>query len=55
MLNESGESQHTFLVPDHKGNDLLFTIKYDVAMGLPCMTFITLKHIPSTATLVAQK
>ena len=56
MLNESGESWHTFLVPDCRENDFSFSsLNMMVAVGLSCMTFITLRYTPSTATLVAQQ
>ena len=56
MLNESGESWHTFLVPDCRRNDFsLSPLNMMVAVGLSCMTFITLRYIPSTAALLAQQ
>ena len=56
MLNESGESWHTFLVPDCRRNDFsLSPLNMMVAVGLSCMTFMTLRYIPSTAALLAQQ
>ena len=45
MLNSSGESGHTCLVPDFRGNAFNFSPLKMFSMGLSYMAFITLRHI----------
>ena len=48
MLNSSGESGHTCLVPDFKGNALSFSpLKIIFAVGLSYIAFIMLQYVPS--------
>ena len=48
MLNTSGESGHTYLVPDFRGNALNFsTLRIMFAVDLSYMAFITLRYVPS--------
>ena len=44
MLNSSGESGHSCLVPDLRGNAFNYSLlRIMFAVGLPCMTFIMLR------------
>ena len=45
MLNSSGESGHTCLVPDFRGNAFNFSPLKMFSMGLSYMAFIMLRHI----------
>ena len=48
MLNSSGESGHSCLVPDFRGNAFSFSpLKIMFAVGLSEMAFIMLRYIPS--------
>ena len=48
MLNNSGESGHSCLVPDFRGNALNFSpLKIMFAVGLSYMAFIMLRYVPS--------
>ena len=48
MLNSSGESGHSYLLPDFRGNTLNFSpLRIKFAMVLSCMTFIMLSCVPS--------
>ena len=48
MLNNSGESRHTCLVPDLRVNAFSFVpLRMVLAVGLSCMAFIMLRHVPS--------
>ena len=48
MLNSSGESEDSCLVPDFRGNAFNFSpLKIIFAVGLSYMTFITLRYVPS--------
>ena len=47
MLNSSGESGHTFLAPDFKGNAFNFSpSRIMFAVGLSYMAFIMLRYVP---------
>ena len=47
MLNSSGESGHTCLVPDFRGNAFnLSPLRIMFAVGLSYMTFIMLRYVP---------
>ena len=51
MLNKSGESEHSCLVPDLRGNAFNFSsLNMMLAVGLPYISFITLMYIPSIPT-----
>ena len=51
MLNNSGESQQPYLVPDLSGNGFSFSpLRMMLAMGLSYMAFIMLRLVPSTPT-----
>ena len=48
MLNSSGKSGHTCLVPDFRGNAFNFLpLRIMFAVGLSYMTFIMLRYVPS--------
>ena len=48
MLNTSGESGHTYLVPDFRGNALNFsTLRIMFAVDLSYMAFIMLMYVPT--------
>ena len=48
MLNSSGESGHSCLVPDFRGNAFSFSpVKIMFAVGLSFMAFIMLRYVPS--------
>ena len=48
MLNNSGESGHSCLVPDFRGNAFNFSpLRIMLAVGLSYMAFIMLRYIPS--------
>ena len=48
MLNNSGESGHTCLVTDLRGNAFSFSLlRIKFAVGLSYMGFITLRYVPS--------
>ena len=49
MLNSSGESGHTYLVPDFRGNALNFsTLRIMFAVDLSYIVFIMLRYVPSS-------
>ena len=51
MLNNSGESGQTCLVPDLSGNGFSFSpLRTMLAVGLSYMAFIMLRKFPSTPT-----
>ena len=48
MLNNSGESGHHYLVPDHRGNAFSFSpLRIVFAVGLTYMAFTILRYVPS--------
>ena len=48
MLNTSGESGHTYIVPGFRGNALDFSpLRIMFAVDLSYMAFIMLKYVPS--------
>ena len=48
MLNSSGESGNSCLVPDFRGNAFNFSpLKIMFAVGLSYMAFIMLRYVPS--------
>ena len=48
LLNSSGESGHSCLVPDFRGNAFSFSpVKIMFAVGLSFMAFIMLRYVPS--------
>ena len=48
MLNSSGQSGHSFLVPDFRGNAFNFSpLRIMFAVGLSYTAFIILRYIPS--------
>ena len=48
MLNSSGESGHSCLVPDFRGNAFnLFPLRIMFAVGLSYMAFLILRYVPS--------
>ena len=48
ILNSSGESGHTSLVPDFRGNALKFSqLRVMLAVGLSSIAFIMLRYVPS--------
>ena len=48
MLNSSGESEHTCLVPDFRGNAFNFSpLRIMFAVGLSYTAFIMLRYVPS--------
>ena len=48
MLNSSGESEHTCLVPDFRGNAFNFSpLRIMFAVGLSYIAFIMLRYVPS--------
>ena len=48
MLNSSGESGHTCLVPDLRGNAFNFSpLRIMFAVGLSYIAFIMLRYVPS--------
>ena len=48
MLNSSGESGHSYLVPDFRGNVFNFSpLRIMFALGLPHVAFIILRYVPS--------
>ena len=48
MLNSSGESGHTCLVPDFRGNAFSFSpLMVMLAVGLSYIVFIMLRYVPS--------
>ena len=47
MLNSSGESGHTCLVPDFRGNAFNFSSLRMFAVGLSYIAFIMLRYVPS--------
>ena len=53
MLTNSGESEHSCLVPDLRGNVFSFSpLKIMFAVGLSYMAFIMLSYVPSVPTLL---
>ena len=51
MLNSSGESGHSCLVPDFRGHAFSFLpLRIMFAVGLSFMAFIMLRYIPSMPT-----
>ena len=47
MLNSSGESGHSCLVPDFRGNTFSFSpLRIIFAVGLSCIAFIMLRCVP---------
>ena len=49
MLNSNGESGHTCLVPDFRGNAFNFSpLRIMFAVGLSYIAFIMLRYVPST-------
>ena len=54
MLNESGESRHSYLVPDVKGKAFSFCpLSIMLAVGFSYMAFIMLRYAPSISTLLS--
>ena len=54
MLNGSGESGHSFLVPDLSGKALSFCpLSMMLAVGLSYMGFIMLRNAPSIPNLLS--
>ena len=54
MLNKSGKSRHTYLVPNLKGNICSFCpLSMMLIVGLSYMAFIMLRYDPSTPTLLS--
>ena len=52
-LNKSGESRHSYLVPDLKGNAFSFSLRNMMsAVALSYMAFIMLSCVPSTPTFL---
>ena len=48
MLNSSGESGHSCLVPDFRGNAFnISPVRIMFAVGLSCIAFIMLSYVPS--------
>ena len=48
MLNSSGESGHSCLVPDFRGNTFSFSpLRIIFAVGLSCIAFIMLRYVAS--------
>ena len=48
MLNSSGETGHSCLVPDFRGNAFNFSLwRIMFALGLSYMAFIMLRYVPS--------
>jgi hypothetical protein len=48
MLNRSGDSKHTCLIPYFKRNSFSFSLlSMMLAIGLSYIDFIMLRHIPS--------
>jgi hypothetical protein len=48
MLNRSGETGYTYLIPDFRGNGFSFSsLKVMLAIGLSYIAFIRLRYIPS--------
>ena len=48
MLNSSGDSGHSCLVPDFRGNAFNFSpLRIMFAVGLSYMAFIMLRYVPS--------
>ena len=48
MLNSSGESVHTFLIPDFRGNAFNFSpLRIIFAVSLSYMVFIMFRHVPA--------
>ena len=53
MLNNSGESGHSCLVPDQRGKSFsLLLFSMILAVGLSYMAFIMLRYLPSTSILL---
>ena len=51
MLNSSGESGNTCLVPDFRGNAFNFSpLRTMFAVGLSYMAYIMLRYVPSMPT-----
>ena len=51
LVNSSGDSGHSCLVPDFRGNAFNFSpLRIMFAMGLPYMAFIMLRYVPSMPT-----
>ena len=51
MLNDSGRSGHSYLVPDLRGNAFSFSpLRMMFAVGLSYMAFIMLRQVPSMPT-----
>ena len=54
MLKESGESRHSYLVPDSRRKAFSFSLlNMMLAMGLSYMAFIMLRYIPSILALLS--
>ena len=48
MLNSSGESGHSYLVPDFRGNAFDFSpLRIMFVVGLSYIAFIMLRYVPS--------
>ena len=48
MLNSTGESGHSYLVPDFRGNAFKFSpLRMMFAVGLSYIAFIMLRYVPS--------
>ena len=51
LLNSSGESGHSCLVPDFRGNSFNFSpMRIMLAVGLPYLAFTMLRYVPSILT-----
>ena len=47
MLNSCGDSGHTFLIPDFRGNGFNFSpLRIMFAVGLSYIAFIMLRYVP---------
>ena len=53
MLNNSGESEHPYILPNIKGDAFRFCpLSTMLAVGLSYMAFITLRYVPSIPILM---
>ncbi|EFB29464.1 hypothetical protein PANDA_009710, partial [Ailuropoda melanoleuca] len=53
ILNNSGESGHPYLVPDHRGKALSFSpLRMILSVGFWYMAFVMLRYVPSNPTLL---
>jgi hypothetical protein len=51
MLNKSGESGHSCLIPDFRVNSFIFSpLSMMLAIGLSYIVFVMLMYIPSIPT-----